>query len=84
MFVGVDWATEQHQICVVDDEGGVVCERQVTHSGDGIAESPLVIELREWSLMTDEALAGRLLASFKASARQRSHRQSRCLPGRIL
>ena len=37
-FVGVDWATEQHQICVLEGDGKVVGERQVAHSGDGIAE----------------------------------------------
>ena len=37
-FVGVDWATEQHQICVVDGDGAVVDERQVAHSGAGISE----------------------------------------------
>ncbi len=36
-FVGVDWATEQHQICVLDGDGKVVAERQVAHSGEGIA-----------------------------------------------
>ena len=33
-YVGVDWATRQHQICVLDGDGKVVGERQVAHSGD--------------------------------------------------
>src|ERR1700675_1033066 len=37
-FVGVDWATEAHQVCVLDAEGGVVGERSVAHSGTGLAE----------------------------------------------
>ena len=37
-FVGVDWATEQHQVCVLEGDGKVVGERQVAHSGDGIAD----------------------------------------------
>lgn len=37
-FVGVDWATEQHQVCVLAGDGKVVGERQVAHSGDGIAD----------------------------------------------
>ena len=36
-YVGVDWATEQHQICVLDGDGKVVVERQVAHTGEGIA-----------------------------------------------
>ena len=37
-FVGVDWGSEQHQICVLEGDGKVVGERQVAHSGDGIAD----------------------------------------------
>ena len=37
-FVGIDWATKQHQICVLDGDGKVVRERQVAHSGAGIAD----------------------------------------------
>jgi hypothetical protein len=37
-FVGVDWATEEHAVCLVEDAGGVLGERTFPHSGDGIAE----------------------------------------------
>ena len=37
-FVGVDWGSEQHQICVLEGDGKVVGERQVAHSGAGIAD----------------------------------------------
>ena len=37
-YVGVDWATRQHQICVLDGDGKVVGERQVAHSGAGIGD----------------------------------------------
>jgi transposase len=35
-FVGIDWASEEHQVCVLDDQGKVVGERVVAHSGDGL------------------------------------------------
>ncbi len=35
-FVGVDWATEAHQVCVLDEKRKVVAERSVEHSGPGI------------------------------------------------
>jgi len=38
LFVGVDWATEFHQVCVLDAERKVVKEMKVEHSGAGIAE----------------------------------------------
>lgn len=37
LYVGVDWATEDHQVCVVDADGKVVGERKVKHSGSGLA-----------------------------------------------
>ena len=56
-YVGVDWATRQHQICVLDGDGKVVGERQVAHSGTGIGD------LCKW---LDE-LSGGHLASVHAA-----------------
>jgi transposase len=36
-FVGIDWATEKHQICVLNLAGDVVNEWVVPHTGEGIA-----------------------------------------------
>ena len=41
-FVGIDWATEEHQVYVFDDRRKTVGERVVKHSGTAIAE------LAEW------------------------------------
>ena len=41
-YVGVDWGSERHQVCVLDAERRVVGERTVEHSGPGLAE------LAEW------------------------------------
>lgn len=37
-FVGVDWATEEHQVCVEDATGTLVAERAVKHSGSALEE----------------------------------------------
>src|SRR3989442_4554748 len=37
-FVGVDWASEQHRVCLLDAEGKRVAERDVTHGGAGLSE----------------------------------------------
>ncbi len=37
-FVGIDWATEFHQVCVCDGERKIVREAKVEHSGSGIAQ----------------------------------------------
>lgn len=37
-YVGIDWATERHQVCVLDDEREVVKEFGVDHTGKAIAE----------------------------------------------
>jgi len=35
-YVGIDWATEAHQVCATDAAGEVVGELAVAHSGDGL------------------------------------------------
>lgn len=42
LFVGIDWATQKHDVCVIKRDGHVVDERPVEHSGKGLAE------LAEW------------------------------------
>ena len=37
-FVGIDWATESHEICILDAGGRTVGRRTVEHTGAGIAE----------------------------------------------
>lgn len=38
LLVGIDWATEAHQVCVMDGERRVVEERSIEHSGAALAE----------------------------------------------
>ncbi|MBK8977212.1 MAG: IS110 family transposase [Planctomycetes bacterium] len=38
IFVGVDWATELHQVCALDASGDLLGERQVKHTGADLAE----------------------------------------------
>jgi hypothetical protein len=38
LWVGIDWATEEHQVCGVDAKGKKLFEWKVPHSGEGIAE----------------------------------------------
>lgn len=38
LYVGIDWATQAHQVCVVDQECRVIEERSVEHSGAALAE----------------------------------------------
>ena len=37
-FVGIDWASEIHQVCLVDADGTVGGERAFAHGGAGLAE----------------------------------------------
>ena len=38
LFVGIDWATQFHQACVMDAERQVLKEVKIEHSGTGIAQ----------------------------------------------
>ena len=37
-LVGIDWASDSYEVCVVDDNATVLGKKQVEHSGDGIRQ----------------------------------------------
>lgn len=37
-FVGVDWSSEKHQVCIVDKQGTIAGERSFPHGGAGLTE----------------------------------------------
>jgi transposase len=37
-YAGIDWATDAHAVCVVDDHGQVIVEFEVAHTADGLGE----------------------------------------------
>src|SRR5947207_15999123 len=37
-FVGIDWATESHKVCVLNSQRDLIAERVVEHSGAGLAQ----------------------------------------------
>jgi hypothetical protein len=37
-FVGFDWATEKHHVCLLDADGKRIAQRSVTHDGAGLAD----------------------------------------------
>ena len=37
-FVGIDWATESHEACILDAGQRVIDRKAVEHSGSGIAQ----------------------------------------------
>ena len=36
-FAGVDWGSEKHQVCLLDDAGAVAGERAFRHDAAGLA-----------------------------------------------
>ena len=59
LFVGIDWATEAHQICIVDSWNEVLHERAVQHSG------PAVAELIDWLISLCEGDTNRLYLAIE-------------------
>src|SRR5436309_12692537 len=53
VFVGIDWATDAHQVCVLDPSGSVLSERSVAH------EALALQSLADWliALAGDDAAA---------------------------
>ena len=48
-FVGIDWATRSHRVCLLDVEGRHVSEHDFAHDGAGLTE------LRDWLLEKTKA-----------------------------
>jgi transposase len=38
IFVGIDWGTEHHAVCVTDTTGALIGERRVDHTGTALAD----------------------------------------------
>lgn len=38
IYVGIDWASEAHQACVLNHERRIVAERSFAHAGNAIVE----------------------------------------------
>jgi len=38
LFVGIDWAAESHEVCVLDPERRVIARKTIEHSGVGVAQ----------------------------------------------
>jgi transposase len=54
-FVGIDWDTERHRVCLMNAAGNTLAERWVEHSGSSLAE--LGDWLRQQTLTAPDALA---------------------------
>ena len=54
-FVGIDWGSEKHRVCILDREGTVVDQRWIEHSGSSLTE--LVAWLRNKTGMKPALLA---------------------------
>ena len=48
IFVGVDWAEDHHDICVMDQAGEVLGKRRIADSVEGLAQ------LLNWSVASEE------------------------------
>ena len=58
-FVGIDWATQSHRVCLLDVEGQHVNERDFAHDGAGLTE------LRDWLLEETKAAPGQIGAAIE-------------------
>lgn len=54
-FVGIDWGSEKHRVCLLDGAGRMVEQRWVEHSGDSLAE--LVDWLRRQTVESPSVVA---------------------------
>jgi transposase len=58
-FVGIDWATQSHCVCLLDAEGRPAGQRDFAHGGAGL------IELRDWLLEKTKAAPGQIAVAIE-------------------
>lgn len=58
-FVGIDWATQSHSVCLLDAEGRQVAHREFAHDGAGLTE------LRDWLLEKTNATPGQIAVAIE-------------------
>src|SRR4029078_5866489 len=58
-FAGSDWASETHQVCLVDASGKIVGERAFPHGGAGLAE------MCEWRVESPETEPSAIAVSIE-------------------
>jgi len=56
-FAGIDWGKNSHQVCVIDNEGSVVEEKNFRHTGTGLFEMSQWIQKVSGSDSCDMAVA---------------------------
>ena len=60
-FVGVDWASKAHLVCVHDDQGCAVGKQEFAHGGAGLAE------MAQWLLATTQAEPGAIHVAIEVT-----------------
>ena len=67
LYVGVDWATEEHEVCALDANGKKVGARSFKHIGDGLAD--ITTWLRAEADPNARSLRGRTVPVLRAACR---------------
>src|SRR5438445_6042687 len=65
-FVGIDWASQSHQVCLVDVRGECLGERAIAHGGLGIEE------LCDWLIARTGATPEVIGVAIEMTARERA------------
>ncbi|QQO36895.1 IS110 family transposase [Bradyrhizobium diazoefficiens] len=58
-FVGIDWATQSHSVCLLDAEGRRIAQHEFAHGGAGLTE------LRDWLLEKTRAAPGQIAVAIE-------------------
>lgn len=60
-LVGIDWASQKHQVCLLDLDGRVVGEREFDHEGTGLSQ------LCNWLIEQTKALPDQVAVAIETS-----------------
>ncbi|NUP97544.1 MAG: IS110 family transposase [Planctomycetaceae bacterium] len=81
-FVGIDWATQEHEVCVVDREGKKVGGRSFKHTGEGLATlCSWIAEVTSSAIAVQVAVVVELVrGALVATLLERGYRVFECNP----
>lgn len=58
-YVGIDWAGEKHDVCLIDDRGQILGERTFAHGGDDLEA------MCDWLIATSGAAPGQISVAIE-------------------
>jgi hypothetical protein len=76
-FLGIDWATEKHDLCLLDHTGAILHQLTISQSNDGFEQLQVRVNIMEGTYSHDY----RAFRTFRVARRRTDREIIKALPG---